>query len=99
MTMYTAMPLELVLDGFHNEPGPFVETTVKGATVQLVPVAPGIGRIVRLLSAPLDYYLMPEYAPGQLLGYAPHTPQTFQAPPGASILSGSSLSDAADLGM
>lgn len=99
MTMYTAMPLELVFDGFHNAPGPFVETTVRGMTVQLVPVAPGIGRIVRLLSAPLNCYLMPEYAPGQLMGYAPHTPQTLWTSESASILPGSSLSDAAGIGM
>ncbi len=71
MTIYTAMPLELVLDGIRDEPGPFVETTVKGMTVQVVPVGPGVGRIVRLLSAPLDCYLKPEFAPGQLIGYLP----------------------------
>jgi hypothetical protein len=65
------MPLELVLEGMQNQPGPFVEASVQGMTVQLVPVAPGIGRIVRLVAAPLDCYLKAEYAPGQLLGYLP----------------------------
>lgn len=71
MTLYTAMPLELVLDGIQNEPGPFVEVTMKGVTMQLLPIAPGIGRIVRLLSAPLDSYLLPEYAPGQSICFHP----------------------------
>ncbi len=72
MTIYTPMPMELVLDGWRNEPGPFVEVTIHGAFMQLSPTdAPGIGRIVRLLSAPLDYYLRSEYAPGQLVSYQP----------------------------
>jgi len=71
MTIYTAMPLELVFEGHGVEPGPFAETTINGMTVQLVPVAPGVGRIVRILSAPLDCYLKPEYSPGRLIGYFP----------------------------
>lgn len=71
MTLYTAMPLELVLDGIQNEPGPFMEVTTRGVTMQLLPIAPGIGRIVRLLSAPLDCYLLPEYAPGQPICFHP----------------------------
>lgn len=71
MTLYTTMPLELVLDGMQNEPGPFIEVTVQGATLQLFPIAPGIGRIIRLVSAPLDYYLRSEYCPGQTICYYP----------------------------
>jgi hypothetical protein len=71
MTLYTAMPLELVLDGIQNEPGPFVEVTIQGVTLQLLPVAPGIGRIVRLLTAPLESYLRPEYLPGQTICFHP----------------------------
>jgi hypothetical protein len=74
MTLYTTMPLELVLDGIQNEPGPFVEVTIQGVTLQLLPVAPGIGRIVRLLSAPLDCYLRSEYEPGQIICFHP-TPE------------------------
>lgn len=69
MTLYTTMPLELVLDGFQNEPAPMVEVNRGELTMLLAPVAPGIGRIVRLLTAPLDYYLRPEYAPGSLVYY------------------------------
>ncbi|WP_256761316.1 YlzJ-like family protein [Cohnella sp. WQ 127256] len=71
MTIYTSMPIELVLDGIQQEPGPFVDVTVQGMTMQLIPVAPGIGRIVRLLAAPLDCYLLSQYAPGQMVCYSP----------------------------
>lgn len=71
MTLYTTMPLELVLDGIHNELGPFIEVTIQGATFQLAPITPGMGRIVRILNAPLDYYLRTEYAPGQTICYHP----------------------------
>lgn len=70
MSLYTPMPLELVLDGWSREPGPFVDVTVSGITMRLQPIAPGIGRIERLLSAPLDCYLMQAYAPGQTVCYA-----------------------------
>jgi len=70
MSLYTAMPLELVLDGWSRGPGPFVDITLRGVTMRIVPVAPGIGRIERLLSAPLECYLMPQYAPGQTVCYA-----------------------------
>lgn len=71
MTLYTTMPLELVLDGIQIEPGPFVEVTIHDVTFQLALLAPGIGRIVRLVSAPLDYYLRAEYAPGQTICFHP----------------------------
>lgn len=69
MTIYTTMPLELVLDGMQADPGPFVEITHGEVTMQVRPTAPGVGTIVRLLSAPLDQYLNPEYAPGRSIHY------------------------------
>jgi hypothetical protein len=65
MSLYTALPLELVLDGFNRDPGPFVDLTIQGITMRVLPVAPGIGKIERLLSAPLDCYLMQQFSPGQ----------------------------------
>ncbi|MBO9600703.1 MAG: YlzJ-like family protein [Cohnella sp.] len=70
MTLYTTMPLELVLDGMQAQPGPFVEITRGEVTMQVRPTAPGVGTIVRLLSAPLDQYLNPEYMPGRSIYYA-----------------------------
>lgn len=71
MNLYTPMPLELVLDGWGKGPGTFVDVTVRGITMRVQPVAPGIGKIERIISAPLDYYLMQAYAPGQMVCYAP----------------------------
>ncbi|WP_373229534.1 YlzJ-like family protein [Cohnella sp.] len=79
MTLYTTMPLELVLDGIQNEPGPFIVITIRDVTLQIAPLAPGIGRIVRLVSAPLDYYLREEYTPGQIICFHPTTEPAFVA--------------------
>ncbi|MDB4867807.1 MAG: hypothetical protein JWR03_2140 [Cohnella sp.] len=73
MTLYTAMPLELVLDGFGQEPGPFIDLTIRGVTMRVLPIAPGIGKIERLLDAPLDCYLKPEFSPGQTVSYTEDT--------------------------
>lgn len=71
MNLYTPMPLELVLDGWSRslQSGPFVDLTIRGITMRVVPVAPGVGRIERLLNAPLECYLKPEYQPGQTVCY------------------------------
>lgn len=82
MNLYTPVPLELVLDGWSREPGPFLDITVGGIMMRVRPIAPGIGRIERIISAPLDCYLAPAYAPGQTVCYAPHDNQ--QQPPPAS---------------
>lgn len=70
MILYTTMPLELVLDGVKETPAPTVELTLGAVKMQIAPVAPGIGRIVRLVQAPLDCYLLPQYEPGRLVSYA-----------------------------
>jgi hypothetical protein len=75
MTLYTAMPLELVLDGAGQAPGPFVDLTIRGVTMRVLPIAPGIGRIERLLDAPLDCYLKPEFCPGQTVTYGEQSVQ------------------------
>ena len=87
MNLYTPMPLELVLDGWGRQPGPFVDVTIGGITMRLRPVAPGIGTIERILSAPLNCYLMPTYAPGQTICYAADAadPATRRDAPGLGI--------------
>lgn len=79
MTLYTTMPLELVLDGIGNEPGPFLELTLDGVTMQVRPAGPGVGTIERLLHAPLDRYLSPDYAPGRTVYYAAQPPDVSDA--------------------
>ncbi|NIK68889.1 MULTISPECIES: YlzJ-like family protein [unclassified Paenibacillus] len=67
MTLYTIMPLENVFDGIHGEPEPSQEVWVNGVFMQVQPVAPGMGKIVRLLHCSLDDYLKPELAPGNFV--------------------------------
>ncbi|WP_336772226.1 YlzJ-like family protein [Paenibacillus sp. MMO-58] len=67
MTLYTIMPLENVLDGIHGEPESYQEVWVNGVFMQVSPVAPGMGKIVRLIHCGLDDYLKPELAPGNFV--------------------------------
>ncbi len=71
MTLHTIMPLELVLDGLSAQPAgkPLVEVQSGEMRLQLEPVYPGVGRIVRLLECPLHHYLRPELSPGSLFFY------------------------------
>ncbi|EFM13121.1 conserved hypothetical protein [Paenibacillus curdlanolyticus YK9] len=69
MTIYTSMPLELVLAGMTDDRDPLVELELDGALLQIEPVAPGIGKVVRLIHAPLQQYLNPKYYPGSLIAY------------------------------
>jgi hypothetical protein len=73
MTLYTSMPLELVFAGMNDEREPFIELEQEGALMQLAPIAPGIGKLVRLVHAPLDYYLNPRYQPGAHIVYSSPT--------------------------
>lgn len=70
MTIYTSMPLELVFDGFKEQPGPFVDITIGGVRMQVEPLSPGIGKIIRLMDCPLDAYLRPELTPGTVVAYS-----------------------------
>ncbi|MFF2888135.1 YlzJ-like family protein [Paenibacillus sp. NPDC057967] len=70
MTLHTVMPLELVLQGIHDEQDkPMHEVTVRGIKMQVIPVAPGMGRIVRLLDCSLHDYLNPAFMPGAVIPY------------------------------
>ena len=83
MSLHTIVPLEIVLDGWsrQKEVGPFVDMTVRGVTMRVIPVSPGVYKIERLLSAPLECYLAPEFQPGRLVFYPDH--QANEAWPGA----------------
>lgn len=69
MTIYTNMPLEVVLEGFHDEMEQLQEIWLKGIKMQVMPVAPGMGKIVRLLECSLDDYLNPNLTPGTIVHY------------------------------
>ncbi|RXZ77908.1 hypothetical protein EBB07_28005 [Paenibacillaceae bacterium] len=69
MTLYTSMPLEAVLDGVNNDREPAVEIHYGSVLLSVEPVAPGIGRVVRVLQGSLEDYLRPELTPGTMLTY------------------------------
>ena len=71
MTLHTTMPLELVLQGWNEEdkPKPTEEVWVKGVKMQIIPVAPGMGKVVRLIECKLDDYLNPDFTPGMMVYY------------------------------
>lgn len=69
MTLYTAMPLELVFEGFQSERPPLVTIRKDGIVMQVEPIAPGTGKIVRLLHCELYKYLDARYAPGAVVSY------------------------------
>lgn len=70
MTLHTTMPLEMVLDGIEDAQEQCQEVTVRGIRMQIAPVAPGIGKIVRLLDCSLNDYLDPELSPGSHIHYS-----------------------------
>ncbi|MDQ0059723.1 YlzJ-like family protein [Paenibacillus harenae] len=69
MTLYTSMPLEVVFEGFSEEMEPFQEVWAMGVKMLVTPVAPGMGKIVRLLECSLDDYLNPRLNPGTIISY------------------------------
>lgn len=69
MTLHTVMPLELVLQGYADECEQTLDVRAKGVRMTVVPIAPGIGRIVRLLDCSLYDYLDPALSPGTLISY------------------------------
>lgn len=69
MTLYTTVPLELVLEGWSAGQETMIEIEQGALRMLIAPVAPGVGKIVRLLSAPLDAYLLSSLEPGRLICY------------------------------
>ncbi|MCR2805072.1 YlzJ-like family protein [Paenibacillus soyae] len=74
MTLHTMLPLELVLQGFDQEPEPTCEVWSGDVKLEIVPVAQGMGRIVRVLQCKLEDYLRPELTPGSIIYYAADNP-------------------------
>lgn len=70
MTLYTSMPLEVVFEGFNDEMEELQEVWALGVKMQVTPVAPGMGKIVRLLECGLNDYLNPSLAPGNIVHYS-----------------------------
>lgn len=69
MTLYTILPLEIVLQEAEGKSEEMLEVWSGNVRMQVVPVAPGVGRMVRLLDCQLNDYLNPAYTPGALVQY------------------------------
>ncbi|MEC0373505.1 YlzJ-like family protein [Paenibacillus chibensis] len=70
MTLHTIMPLEDVWE-HRGEEDPSAEVRVKGVLMEVRPLDFNRAQIIRLLDGPLDNYLNPAFAPGQIIQYVP----------------------------
>ncbi|PYI50430.1 YlzJ-like family protein [Paenibacillus flagellatus] len=71
MILYTQVPLESVLDGLEEMCDNCIEVTVGGVLMQVEPISPYQGKVVRLLSPDPMHYLNPAFAPGQMIAFRP----------------------------
>lgn len=65
--LYTVLPLEEVLEGIEQEPGPTVQLTLGGITVEAEPLGNFQARVVRVLSTDPRHFLEPHCQPGILI--------------------------------
>ncbi|MDR0270020.1 YlzJ-like family protein [Paenibacillus sp.] len=70
MTLHTVMPLEAVWQQ-QGETVSTSEVRVQGVLMEVKPMDFNRVQIVRLLDGPLDCYLKPAYAPGQIIQFVP----------------------------
>ncbi|AOZ94280.1 YlzJ-like family protein [Paenibacillus crassostreae] len=71
MTLYTIIPMDVIWEGSFKEPEKTLDLVVGKGLMQVMPIDHGSAQIVRLIGCPLDYYLNPVYAPGQIIRYVP----------------------------
>jgi hypothetical protein len=72
MIIYSAMPLELIFENFHDVENQQVEEIRIGtATMLIQPTGKYEGKIIRLISPDPQDYLNPSYAPGQKIFFRP----------------------------
>ncbi|CAH1197763.1 hypothetical protein PAECIP111893_00949 [Paenibacillus plantiphilus] len=71
MTIYTNIPLELVFEGMNEQRNAYMDIVIGDVRMQVEPLSPGVGRIVRLVECPLDAYLRPELSPGNVIALGP----------------------------
>lgn len=62
--LWTAIPLETVLEGYDSMRLHWIETEYRGVKMVVEPVGEGYGKVVRLLSPDPFDYLNPDLAPG-----------------------------------
>lgn len=70
MTLHTIMPLEAVWEEGYTQQDP-AEVRIQGMLMQVMPLDNSRAQIIRLLDCPLENYLNPSLAPGQIIRYIP----------------------------
>jgi hypothetical protein len=71
MIIYTAMPLEYVLEGMDQQEYNYSEIEFGNMTMVVEQATPYTGKIVRLISPNPQDYLNPSYSPGQMIHFRP----------------------------
>jgi hypothetical protein len=69
MIIYSAMPLELVYQGFDEFDPQYEEVEHNGMSMIIEPSGPYQGKIVRLLSCNPQDYLNPSHTPGTVIHF------------------------------
>lgn len=71
MIIYSAMPIELILEGMDSYRPTYSEIQIDGLTMMVEPLTPYSGKVVRLISPNPQDYLNPSYAPGSVIHFRP----------------------------
>ena len=73
MIIYTAVPLEAVMEGVESYKPEYMELDYPGGGKMLIePITPTEGRLVRLISPRPEDYLRPENQPGTIISFKPY---------------------------
>jgi hypothetical protein len=65
--LWTALPMEMVLDGMDQPPISVVELAVGDRLLQVTPRSDGWGMVQRLVSSRAEDYLDPRWQPGAMV--------------------------------
>lgn len=65
MILYTPFPLELIFAAKDRTISPYQEIELDGATLVVQSTGAGMGKIVQVRSTDPNFYLRPEFQPGQ----------------------------------
>lgn len=68
--LWTAMPVEMVIDGLQPQAPAAVDMVVEGRLLQVLPGQNGQGTVQRLLSTDPQDYLDPRWQPGMVINLA-----------------------------
>lgn len=71
MIIYTAIPIETVLEGLDQHQPNYSEISMGEATMVVEQLTPYTGKIIRLISPNAQDYLNPNYSPGQMIHFRP----------------------------